>query len=184
VHFAEIDHGVVVDTIEANAPAYKSDLRPADVITEVDGAKIVSARDLQKEVLKKKIGQAVQLTVWRAGQTMRIPVPTGELPGELTKVANTAPPKGVESKTETLGLRLRDAKPAGAQVVGTLPDSPASRVEIFADDIITQVEGQPVTDAAGCVSSIATGLVTKGGKGVLLNLERKGQRTFVILPPP
>jgi len=26
--------------------------------------------------------------------------------------------------------------------------------------------------------------VTKGRKGLLLNIERKGQRTFVILPPP
>jgi len=182
-HFAGVENGVVVDTIEANAPAYKSDLRPADVITEVDGVKVISARDLQKEVLKKKIGQPLQLTVWRAGQTLRIPVATGELPGEITKVANSALAKGAEAKMETLGLKLRDAKPAGAHVVGTQPDSPASRSAIFPDDIITGVESQPVTDAAGCVSAIATGLVTKGNKGVLLNIERKGQRTFVILQP-
>jgi len=183
-HFPGVENGVVVDTIEANAPAYRSDLRPADVITEVDGVKIKSARELQKEILRKKIGQLVQLTVWRAGQTLRIPVPTGELPGEITKVANSAPPKSVEAKTETLGLKLQDAKPVGAQVIGTQPDSPAALAEIFPNDIITQVEGQPVTDAAGCVSAIATGLVTKGRKGLLLNIERKGQRTFVILPPP
>jgi len=183
-HFPGVENGVVVDTIEANAPAYRSDLRPADVITEVDGVKIKSARELQKEILRKKIGQAVQLTVWRAGQTLRIPVPTGELPGEITKVANSAPLKGVEAKTETLGLKLQDAKPVGAQVIDTQPGSPAARAEIFPNDIITQVEGQPVTDAAGCVSAIATGLVTKGQKGLLLNIERKGQRTFVILPPP
>lgn len=183
-HFPGVESGVVVNTIEANAPAYRSDLRPADVITEVDGVKIKSARDLQKEILRKKIGQPVQLTVWRAGQTLQIPVPTGELPAEITKVANTAWPKGAEAKTETLGLKLQDAKPTGAQVIGTQPDSPAGRAEIFPNDVITQVEGQPVADAAGCVSAIATGLVTKGRKGLLLNIERKGQRTFVILPPP
>ncbi len=182
-HFAGIEQGVVVDTIVANAPAYRSDLRAADVITEVDGIKIASARDFQKEVLKKQIGQALQLTIWRAGQTMRVPVTTGELPGEITKVANTTPSKGADAKTETLGLKLRDAKPTGAQVVGTQPDSPAARSEIFPDDVITGVEGRSIVDAAGCVSAIATGLVTKGGKGVLLNVERKGQRTFVILQP-
>jgi serine protease Do len=182
-HFAGLDSGVVVDTIEANAPAYKSDLRAADVITEVDGVKILSGRDLQKEILKKKIGQAVQLTIWRAGQTMRIAVATGELPGQFTKVANVTPIKGAESKAETLGLKLRDAKPAGAQVVGTQPNSPAARAEILTDDVITAVEGQPIADAAGCVSAIATGLVTKPGKGILVNLERRGQRTFVILNP-
>ncbi len=182
-HFVGIESGVVVDTIEANAPAYKSDLRPADVITEIDGVKVASARDLQKQILRKKIGQPVQMTVWRAGQTLRIAVATGELPAELTRVANATPAKGGVARTETMGLQLRDAKPAGAHVVGTLPDSPASRAEVRPDDIITGVESQSVTDAAGCVSAIATGLVTKGGKGVILNIERKGQRTFVILQP-
>jgi S1-C subfamily serine protease len=182
-HFSGIEHGVVVDTIEANAPAYKTDLRPADVITEVDGVKVATARDLQQEVMRKKIGQSLQLTIWRAGQTMHIAVATGELPDEVTKAANVMPAKGGEAKTETMGLQLRDAKPAGAQVVGILPDSPASRILIFPSDVVTGVDGHTVGDAAGCVSAIATGLVTKGSKGVLLNIERKGQRTFVILQP-
>jgi len=48
---------------------------------------------------------------------------------------------------------------------------------------ITEVESKPVTDAAGCVSAITTGLVTKGNKGILLNVERQGRRAFVILNP-
>ncbi len=183
-HFPGIERGVVVDTIEANAPAFKTDLRAADVITEVDGVKVMTARDLQQEVLKKKIGQSLQLTVWRGGQMLRIAVATGELPNEVTRVANVAPVKGAEAKTETMGMKLRDAKPTGAQVVGTQPDSPASHAEIFPDDLITGVEGAPVADAAGCVSAIAASHLTKGNKGVLLNIERRGQRTFVILQPP
>lgn len=182
-HVTGIDQGVVVDTIEANAPAFKSDLRPADVITEVDGVKVATARDLQKEVLKKKIGQPLQLTIWRAGSTLRIPVATGELPGEITKVANVSPAKEAEAKLESFGLKLRDFQPAGAQVVGILPESAAARADIFADDIITEVETMSVKDSAGCVSAITTGLVTKGSKGVVLNIDRKGKRTFAVLNP-
>jgi S1-C subfamily serine protease len=91
-----IEDGVVVDTIEADAPAYFSDLRPADIITEIDGAKVNSAHDLQKEVLKKTVGQVLQLTVWRNGQTLKIPVATGELPSDVAKTQ--APP----SATPTL----------------------------------------------------------------------------------
>jgi S1-C subfamily serine protease len=182
-HFPGIERGVVVDTIEANAPAYKSDLRPADVITEVDGLKVNTARELQQTVMRKKIGQSLQLTVWRSGQTMRIAVATGELPDEVTRVANPPQRKTGESGIEAMGLQLRDAKPAGATVVGTLVDSPASRALVFSDDVVTGVDGKPVTDAAGCVSAIASSLVIKGNKGVLLNIERKGKRTFVILQP-
>jgi S1-C subfamily serine protease len=187
-HLGGIEQGVVVDTVEAEAPAYKSDLRPADVITEVDSVKVASAHDLQRLVLKKKIGQPVQLTVWRAGSILQIAVATGELPVEMTKVANVAPSRGEPTaKAETLGLKLRDGKPTGAEVIGVTPGSPAARAEILADDLITGVESRPVNDAAGCVSAIATGLVTKGNKGIILNIERSGRRTFILLiphPPP
>ena len=182
-HLAGVEKGVVVETIEAGAPAYKSDLRAADVITEVDGAKVASARDLQKEVLKKKIGQPVTLTVWRSGATMKIAVPTAELPTELTKVVPPSAKFTTEPKLETLGLRLRDAKPAGAQVAEILPDTPASKAEILAEDIITEVETRPIADAAACAAAITAGLQVKGTRGVLLNLDRRGKRTYVVLYP-
>ncbi len=86
--FKGLDKGVVVRTIEADAPAYKSDLRPFDVITQVDGAPVVTDTQLQREVLKKKIGQNVELTVWRKGQSLKIPITTGELPGEIGRASN------------------------------------------------------------------------------------------------
>ena len=181
-HLGSVEQGVVVDLVEADAPAIRSDLRPADVITEVDGVKVTTTHDFQRLILTKKIGQPVQLTVWRAGSARQIAVATGELPMNFTKVSNVAPAKGTPAaKAETLGLKLRDGKPAGAQVVSVAPNSPAAHADLVVDDLITEVESQPVTDAAGCVSAIATGLVTKGNKGVLLNIERHGQRAFVIL---
>src|SRR5947199_3500520 len=78
--FKGIDKGVVVRTIEADAPAYKSDLRPFDLITGVDGTSVDTDSQLQHEILKKKIGQNVELTIWRKGQTIKVPVKTGELP--------------------------------------------------------------------------------------------------------
>jgi serine protease Do len=88
----ELTRGVVVDTVEANAPAYRSDLRPADIILEVDGTQISTAHDLQKEVSRKKVGQVLQLTVWRNGVTRKIPVATGELPVEPQSTAFSSPP--------------------------------------------------------------------------------------------
>src|SRR5438552_2324320 len=86
--FKGADKGVVVRTIEADAPASKSDLRPFDLITQVDGTPIETDSELQHEILKKKIGQNVQLTVWRKGQNFRVPIKTGELPNEITRASN------------------------------------------------------------------------------------------------
>ena len=61
--FKGVDKGVVVRTIEADAPAYKSDLRPFDVITQIDGAAghdrhAVAARDFEKEGRAKRRARA------------------------------------------------------------------------------------------------------------------------------
>lgn len=176
---AGIDRGIVVRTIEANAPAYRSDLRPADIITELDGVKLGSAHDLQKEVLKKRVGQSVQLTVWRAGNTLKVAVLTGELPGDFAKVANTAP-KRAEPKLETWGLKLRDHAKGGAVVTEVTPESPAAKADLHVDDVITEIEAKPVADAQAALSAIA-GADLREKKGVILNLERKGKRTFAVL---
>ena len=177
-----VEKGVVVETIEANAPASKSDLRAADVITEVDGVKIATARDLQREVVKAKIGQAVQLTVWRAGSFLKIAVPTGELPATVSKAVRPAPKKTGDT-LENFGMKLRDAQPAGAQVTEIVADSPAARAGILADDIIAEVGTKPVANATACAAALATSGDAKSGKGVVLNIERRGKRTYVVLNP-
>src|SRR5216117_4610658 len=85
------DKGVVVRTIEADAPASKSDLRTFDLITQLDGTPIETDSQLQHEILKKKIGQNVQLAIWRKGQTIKVPIKLGELPSEIARASNTLP---------------------------------------------------------------------------------------------
>src|SRR5216110_501182 len=100
--FKGADKGVVVRTIEADAPASKSDLRPFDLITHVDGTPIDSDSQLQHEILKKKVGQTVQLTVWRKGQTVKLPIRTGELPNDITQASNQ-PPQPIQPKRSSDG---------------------------------------------------------------------------------
>ncbi len=107
--FKGIDKGVVVRTIEADAPAYKSDLRPFDVITEVDGKPVTTDSQLQREILKKKVGQNVELGVWRKGQTMKIAITTGELPNDVGPGRGRARPDA-----RAAGRRHQSLRPPGA----------------------------------------------------------------------
>ena len=88
-------------TIEADAPAYKSDLRPFDVITQIDGAPVTTDTQLQHEILKKKVGQNVELGVWRKGQTMKIAVTTGELPNEIGRRTRSSRRRGTSRGRRT-----------------------------------------------------------------------------------
>ena len=48
-----VEDGVVVYTIQPDGPASKSDLKPSDIITAVDGRRVSTAQDLKNEVRGK-----------------------------------------------------------------------------------------------------------------------------------
>src|SRR5947209_13476313 len=157
--FKGIDKGVVVRTIEADAPAYKSDLRPFDVITHVDANSVATDSQLQHEILKKKIGQKVELTVWRKGQTLKVPVTTGELPNEISRASNepARPQNREEEEDGKFGLQVQELTKEMAQrfklgvqrgviVTDVTENSLAAQQGIEREDVITEVDGKPVTD--------------------------------------
>src|SRR5437868_10659639 len=115
--FKGVEKGVVVRTIEADAPAYKSELRPFDVVTEVDGTPVASDTELQHQILKKKIGQKVNLTVWRKGQTIKVPITTGELPNEIARASNQPAPQTAPREEESgkFGLQVQELTKEMAQ---------------------------------------------------------------------
>ena len=189
--FKGLDKGVVVRTIEGDAPAAKSDLKPFDVITHVDQTAVATDSQLQHEILKKKIGQKVELTVWRKGQTMKVPVTTGELPNEISRASNEPPrlPKNREEEVGKFGLQVQELTKEMAQrfklgvqkgviVTDVTENSLAAQQGIEREDVITEVDGKPVTD----VKTFREALNKADPKrGVLLYLDRKGSKTFAVL---
>jgi len=186
-----IDKGVVVRTIEADAPAYKSDLRPFDVITKVDGTPVTTDTQLQREILKKKIGQAVKLTVWRKGQTIEIPVTTGELPNEIARASNEIPPpeQGRPEDVGKLGLQVQDitkeiserlhlGDARGVIVTDVADNSIAAAQGIEREDVITEVDGKPVANVRSFREALSK---ADPKRGVLLYLDRQGSKTFAVL---
>ena len=186
-----IDKGVVVRTIEADAPANKSDLRPFDVITKVDGTPVTTDTQLQREILKKKIGQAVKLTVWRKGQTIEIPVTTGELPNEIARASNEIVPReqGPPEDVGKLGLQVQDitreiserlhlGDAKGVIVTDVADNSIAAAQGIEREDVITEVDGKPVTNVRSFREALGK---ADPKRGVLLYLDRQGSKTFAVL---
>jgi Do/DeqQ family serine protease len=191
--FKDADKGVVVRTIEADAPASKSDLRPFDLITQLDGTPIETDSQLQHEILKKKIGQNVQLTVWRKGKTINVPIKTGELPNEIARASNEpaqpVPPSPsrdggigkfglqVQELTKEVAERLHVPE-QGVVVTDVEDNSIAAAQDIQREDVITEVDGKPVTN----LQSFREALNKADPKrGVLLYLDRKGTKTFAVL---
>src|SRR5881275_166607 len=141
--FKGADKGVVVRTIEADAPASKSDLRPFDLITQLDGTPIETDSQLQHEILKKKIGQNVELSVWRKGQTVKVPIKTGELPNEISRTSNESdrpvqPGQSRDGGIGKFGLQVQE-----------LTDDVAKRLKLSVQHgvVVTDVEDNSIAAA-------------------------------------
>ena len=79
-----------------------------------------------------------------------------------------------------LGLRVADAKDGpGAYVGGVREDSPAGRVGIQVGDVVEELSGAPVTNAAD-LERIAARRVP--GRPTSIMVRRQGERITFVLP--
>jgi len=196
--FPDVARGVLVRGIEPGAPAQLSDLQAGDVITKVDGVEVSLAIDLQRQILRKQIGQSVALDVWRRGKTVALNVKTGERPdfqqASIRPRRAVVPENGApKAQPSSPGMSYRDATPAllnsmgmerqatgGVVVVEVEEGSAAAVAGIEKGDIITEAAGKPVLNSKDFDKILASDLVDEGA---LVLIERGGARTIAILKP-
>jgi serine protease Do len=190
--FRDIDtqakDGVVVRSIEPNGPAYGSDLKPADVITSVDGKAVATTQQLRSLISRKKAGSEVVLDVFRRDEKMRIKVkpdekPTREMLASNRKPKSSKEPAGVmelgmtvKPLTKELAKQFEVDVTGGVIVTEVQSGSLASRYEIKPGDIITDINHEPVRSPKEFQTE-----VSKAKGRVLVSFIRDGTPQFEVL---
>jgi serine protease Do len=183
-----IKDGVFVSDITPNAPVADSELQAGDVITAVDGKKVVTSQQLRNEIRPKTIGQEVTLDIFRKGQSLKVKVKTGawteEAPATLAQKSQ-GPAEGVvkelgltvQSLTAELAEQFEIEKSSGVIVTevesGSLADG-----KVSAGDIITEVNQKTVANAKEFQESLKKADLKKG---VVINVTSKGTSKFKVL---
>jgi serine protease Do len=187
-YFSGLEKGVVVERIDVNTPAYASDLREGDVILKVDKVPVAISRDLQREILSKKVGDKVELEVWRAGKALTVSIQTGEQPDRLMRASNLRMP----SRSSTVpggpvpfpGMAVQESPPEvptkGLVVTDVAEGSAAAAAGLQPGDVITEVGGKPIHHKADLEAVLAGADMSRG---LMIFVERQGARTYVILKP-
>jgi serine protease Do len=178
---AAAGRGVVVLAVEADGPAFRTDLRPADVIQSVDGKPVASSLELQRELSGRKAGQSVRVGVWRMGNMKAVSVPLAELPPAPQLVLDSGrSQRNFVSNQERFGLKLKEIKGHGVRIESVEASSASARAGLIPEDIVTEVENRPVRTVPDCLAALRSGMA-RSPVGVLVQLERQGLRTFVLL---
>jgi serine protease Do len=187
--FKGVTDGVVVLSLQTNGPAYKSDLRPTDVITAVDGKAVSTPQDLRGEIRGKKIGEAVTLDVVRNGKAMQMKIKPAEWieTPVIPELVRGSPDR--EDERSGLGLTIHAltrevAKQFGADmtegviVVSVARGPLASRHGIRPGDIITGVNQKSVANPKQFREALKTASLKKG---IVLNIVSGKTAHFEVL---
>jgi serine protease Do len=183
------DRGALVGQVENGSPAEKAGVKAGDIITEVNGQKIPDTRTVQRLILNGKIGQKVDLGVWRDGKAQHLTATTAELPGDERHAGNERSGDERASKAK-LGIGLSpltpnlaqqlgvDPKAKGAVVTSVRDGSPAQEAGMQQGDIIVEVDRKPV--ASPDEAARALGADRQGGH--LVRLRRGDVALFLVIP--
>jgi S1-C subfamily serine protease len=167
--------GVLVQSVDPQGPAGKAGLKNSDRIVMVDGKAVKSFEDLKKTLAGHKPGDALVLKVSRDGKEQSITVTLGAAPrpaeAAIPPAGKTGAFLGVHAQALTADLKehLEVATDKGALVTDVLPESPAARAGLHADDVITHVGDQ----AIGTPEELRDAIRKSGaGKDVALKVVR------------
>jgi len=69
-----INEGLLVDAVGESSAAQYAGILPNDVLVEIDGKKLKTFNDLKEKIDLAKVGDSVQLKVYRNGKYLDIPV--------------------------------------------------------------------------------------------------------------
>ena len=78
----EVPQGAYVQEIVDGSPAEKAGLEPGDIITKINGENVDSENEIGDTIAKSKIGDRLELEIWRDGETKKLTATLEELPTE------------------------------------------------------------------------------------------------------
>jgi serine protease Do len=106
----EVAEGVRIDEVDSDSPASKAGLRTGDIVVEVDGERVRSARQFSRLIQESPQGRSVNLAVTRDGARQTVAV-TPEARGFDFAFDGDLIGREVERGLRELGPQLRDLEP-------------------------------------------------------------------------
>lgn len=177
--------GAIVREPAADGPAGDAGVRSGDIITAVDGDPIDDALDLSRTIAGKAPESTVELTIWRDGEEITVPVTLQTLNEEAAATEEqepAAPSEEVPSKS-SVGLTLvPNGDGSGGLLIQDIdPESPAAQKGLAIGDAILEVDNKEVSSLDEFEAAL-DGVKAKGLNTALVKASRDGQVRFVGLP--
>ena len=171
------NRGALVGRVIPKSPAEKAGIKAGDLIVEANGKTIVDFGQLRSLVGLLRVGEEVDLKLYRDGKPKNISVKIGKDDKVATTITKDVSPRLAGATFAPLDDDTANAADidSGVVVKDVKPDSAAARAGLRPGDIIIAVNRQPV-ESLDQFNKLVT------GKGqLLLQLRRGPGALFLIL---
>jgi len=176
----EAREGALVSQVMPDGPAAKAGIERGDVIVRFGDHAIAKMRELPRVV--SNITPGTKVEVVRKGAKKTLEVTVAEMKGEQAE-----PTAAEKSRLGAFGIQAQDLTPElrerlgvdaeqGAVITNVEPGGAADRAGLRPEDVVLEVNREPVTDAADLASRLA-----KSGQRALLLVQRGDATLFVAL---
>jgi len=146
--------GVLINGVDANAPARRAGLLAGDVVTAVNGQSVTGPVDLQRLVGLARPGTRFVLRVWRAGSSRDISVVSEESVASAAVASDNdrpAKPSVVSGKFNQAGLVVEEVSAAQRTSLGIRygllvrsVSAERARAGMQVGDVIVGIAGEPL----------------------------------------
>jgi len=178
--------GALVDQPQPGSPAAKAGIEAGDVITTINDKPVKGSRELAQTIGMMTPGTTIKLTLLHKGEAKNMQLTLGKMPNDQAANAETNS-KSSENGIPHLGLTLAPASDVagaggkGVAVVGVDPDGPAAEHGFATGDVILDVGGKTVANAADVRKAMSEARAS-GKHDVLMRVKTADGTRFVALP--
>lgn len=177
--------GVLISDVIANAPAERAGLRSGDIVVQLDGQPVADNRELLNRIGARRPGERVEVGFLRDGQRETLTLELARRPSNADMVRDS---DGlIEMPVAPLGLSVEPLTPAVARELGLSstrgllitavePDSPAAEAGLRAEDVLLEVDRNPVSNLRELRAALM-----RGDRSALLRIERSGRLSYVVV---
>jgi serine protease Do len=181
--------GAIVSQITPDSPASRGGVATGDVISKLNGEKVLNGSALQVAVSEMAPGTKITLGVIRDGKPVTLDLTVGQFHGDSESASNDSQDAPQGGK---LGLAVSNLTPEARQqfevpdqvhgviVENVRPASPADDAGIQPGDVILEIDRKPAESASQFASAVHQ---NKDGKDVLLLVWSKGNSSYRTIHP-
>jgi serine protease DegQ len=168
--------GFIVTQVETGSPADKAGIRVGDVIVAANGKSIRSTRDMHNLVGLQRLGQSIDLQLFRKGEELSLAVMIQ--PIEINKLDGVRIHAQLAGATigEIREQHLRRGRIDYLKVISVEPRSFADASGFLAGDIIYSINKQ-LTRSFDEIFAV----VDSNEKGMIMNIQRGNRELYILL---